>query len=154
MSESFVTVSGDFDCDFGFYSHEWSCSHTRALTRTSGAALRVLFFRSFVRSIAIPLSFMQPQPQIPSSASHNPREPMGAGMFQQDFLSASDYTNPNCSSEYYDPWCSAYEHEGRYAELQVCPRQGSSTRVSHSQIHGQKRRMLLPKTPHIRRFRL
>lgn len=42
-----------------------------------------------------------------------------SGMFQQDFLSASDYEHPNCTKPYYDPFCSAYKHEGRYTELQV-----------------------------------
>merc|ERR1719174_1057871 len=43
------------------------------------------------------------------------------GTFQQDFMSASDYQNPNCTNPWYDPWCSAYEHEGRYTELQIGP---------------------------------
>ena len=43
------------------------------------------------------------------------------GTFQQDFMSASDYTNANCSQDYYDPWCTAYEHEGMYSELQIGP---------------------------------
>ena len=44
----------------------------------------------------------------------------GFGRFQQDFMSASDYENKNCSDLYYDPWCEAYENEGQYTELQVC----------------------------------
>ena len=36
-------------------------------------------------------------------------------------MSASDYTNANCSQDYYDPWCAAYEHEGMYSELQIGP---------------------------------
>lgn len=43
------------------------------------------------------------------------------GMFQEDFMSASDYENPKCTAPYYDPWCDAYEHVGRYTELQVGP---------------------------------
>lgn len=42
-------------------------------------------------------------------------------MFQQDFMSASDYQNPKCNQEYYDPWCEHYKHEGRYTELQIGP---------------------------------
>ena len=30
------------------------------------------------------------------------------GTFQQDFMSASDYQNANCSQDYYDPWCEHY----------------------------------------------
>jgi hypothetical protein len=37
----------------------------------------------------------------------------GFGMFQQDFMSASDYENPNCNPDVYDPWCEHYKHEGR-----------------------------------------
>ena len=44
-----------------------------------------------------------------------------SGMFQQDFMSASDYENKNCPHPYYDPWCTDYEHEGDYTELQVGP---------------------------------
>ena len=44
-----------------------------------------------------------------------------SGAFQQDFMSASDYQNENCSAPYYDPWCEHYAHEGRYTELQVGP---------------------------------
>eukprot|EP00940_MAST-03C_sp_MAST-3C-sp2_P003040 g3040.t1 len=43
------------------------------------------------------------------------------GIFQQDFLSASDYENEECDSDVYDPYCPAYVHEGRYTELQVGP---------------------------------
>jgi len=35
-------------------------------------------------------------------------------MFQQDFMSASDYQHPNCRQDYYDPFCEHYVHEGRY----------------------------------------
>eukprot|EP00755_Sulcionema_specki_P008004 Sspe_Gene.39751::Locus_19163_Transcript_1_1_Confidence_1.000_Length_2428::g.39751::m.39751 len=45
----------------------------------------------------------------------------GWGAFQQDFMSASDYQNPACPSDYYDPYCEAYKHEGRYTELQIGP---------------------------------
>lgn len=45
----------------------------------------------------------------------------GFGMFQQDFMSGSDYQHPNCSQEYYDPFCEHYKHEGRYTELQIGP---------------------------------
>ena len=47
------------------------------------------------------------------------------GTFQQDFLSASDYTNKECYKDmevpHYDPHCSHYKHEGRYTELQIGP---------------------------------
>ena len=43
------------------------------------------------------------------------------GNFQQDFLSASDYENANCTKPYYDSGCSAYKHEGQYTELQIGP---------------------------------
>eukprot|EP00944_MAST-04C_sp_MAST-4C-sp1_P004738 g4738.t1 len=45
----------------------------------------------------------------------------GMGMFQQDFMSASDYENPKCNQKYYDPYCEHYKHEGRYTELQIGP---------------------------------
>ena len=40
------------------------------------------------------------------------------GTFQQDFMSASDYTNANCSQDYYGPWCAAYELGVRVAALE------------------------------------
>lgn len=43
------------------------------------------------------------------------------GSFQMDFMSAADYQNEACGQEAYDPWCDAYEHVGRYAELQIGP---------------------------------
>ena len=43
------------------------------------------------------------------------------GQFQQDFMSGSDYQNPKCNPDYYDPWCEHYVHEGDYTELQVGP---------------------------------
>ena len=43
------------------------------------------------------------------------------GVFQQDFLSASDYENEKCNADVYDPRCPHYAHEGRYTELQVGP---------------------------------
>eukprot|EP00948_MAST-09A_sp_MAST-9A-sp1_P004201 g4201.t1 len=43
------------------------------------------------------------------------------GTWNQDFLSASDYQNPKCTKPYYDPNCDAYEHQGRYTELQIGP---------------------------------
>jgi len=40
------------------------------------------------------------------------------GTFQQDFMSASDYQNPECYKDmevpHYDPHCEHYKHEGRY----------------------------------------
>ena len=39
------------------------------------------------------------------------------GQYMQDFMSASDYENPNCTAPYYDPWCEHYQHEG----LVSCP---------------------------------
>jgi len=43
------------------------------------------------------------------------------GTWSEDFMSASDYTNANCTKPYYDPTCPAYEHEGAYTELQIGP---------------------------------
>ena len=48
------------------------------------------------------------------------------GTFNQDFLSGSDYTNAKCAANqsvaaHYDAWCSHYEHQGLYTELQVGP---------------------------------
>ena len=42
------------------------------------------------------------------------------GAFNQDFLSASVQPE-ECNADAYDPWCAAYEHKGRYTELQVGP---------------------------------
>eukprot|EP00658_Telonema_sp_P-2_P038159 TRINITY_DN2741_c0_g2_i2.p1 TRINITY_DN2741_c0_g2~~TRINITY_DN2741_c0_g2_i2.p1 ORF type:complete len:753 (-),score=124.49 TRINITY_DN2741_c0_g2_i2:115-2373(-) len=44
-----------------------------------------------------------------------------SGQFMQDFMSASDYENRNCTAPYYDPWCEHFTHDGDYTELQVGP---------------------------------
>eukprot|EP00947_MAST-08B_sp_MAST-8B-sp1_P005888 g5888.t1 len=45
-----------------------------------------------------------------------------SGQFMQDFMSGSDYMNPKCEAEYYDPWCEQRgPREGDYTELQVGP---------------------------------
>ena len=36
-------------------------------------------------------------------------------------MSGSDYNTSKCTNPYYDPWCTEYEHEGAYTELQVGP---------------------------------
>lgn len=42
--------------------------------------------------------------------------------FVADFLSASDYQNPNCNTTHYDPWCvERGPHLGDYIEAQIGP---------------------------------
>ena len=40
MRESSATAYGDFDCNFGFDSHEWSCSHLAQVPDADGGVLR------------------------------------------------------------------------------------------------------------------
>ena len=43
-------------------------------------------------------------------------------MFVADFLSSSDYQNPKCDKEHYDPWClDRGPHLGDYIEAQIGP---------------------------------
>ena len=102
----------------------WPCSRARERVERSRSDARG-------RRTAQPLARAHP-PAYPTcgDASH-PKKLNGTkfftwgfaehGTFQQDFMSASDYTNANCSQDYYDPWCAAYEHEGMYSELQIGP---------------------------------
>ena len=42
--------------------------------------------------------------------------------FVADFMSASDYENPECNTTHYDPWCTARgPHLGDYIEAQIGP---------------------------------
>ena len=152
-----LLTDGVFHREFGFDSHEWRCS--RSLSDTSHTALMPA--RVELRS-----AHLVQAAALRDTAAHPPllllRRGHGRRWRSEERGGRRGESTPFAHLRH-----GARESGVRAAPLAwakikftvknaVCESlrgtESSATRASQSQIHGQKRRMLSPKTPHIRRF--